>query len=59
MLAGIAAHARESVFENSTVEKFLDHLADDLAPVSPAPREAFVVDSAELVEVILDEAVQR
>ena len=55
----VAAHTRESVFENSTVEKLLYHLAYDLAPVAPAPSEALIVDGAELVEMILDEAVQR
>ena len=34
MLAGIAAYAREAVFENPAVEGLLDHLADDLAPSS-------------------------
>ena len=59
VLAGVTAHAREPVLENSTVEKPPYHLAYDLAPVTPASRKTLIVYGAELVEMILDEAVQR
>lgn len=36
------------------VEKPLDHLADDLAPVTPAPRDALIIYRVELVKMILD-----
>ena len=36
-----------------------DHLADDLAPVSPAPSETLIVDCAELVEMIFAEPIRR
>ncbi|MFQ5705341.1 MAG: hypothetical protein ACE5HT_15150 [Gemmatimonadales bacterium] len=59
MLATTAAHACETVLQDPAGLELLDHLADHLAPVPPAPSKAFVVYRAEFVAMILDEAVQR
>ena len=59
VLAGAATHAGKTVFQDPAGLELLYHLAYDLAPVAPAPSEALIVDGAELVEMILDEAVQR
>lgn len=63
----VTTHAGEAVLQDPTSEELLNHLADDLAPVAPAPREPLIlthgeaceVDRAELFKVILNEAIQR
>jgi hypothetical protein len=59
VLAGITAHACETVFQDPAGLELLDHFAHHRAPVPPTPRETLVVDGAELVEMIVDEAIQR
>jgi hypothetical protein len=56
VLATTAAHACESVLENPTSLELVDYLADDLAPVTPASREALIAYRANLAEMIFDEA---
>jgi hypothetical protein len=44
------------VLENPTSLELVDYLADDLAPVTPASREALIAYRANLAEMIFDEA---
>ena len=58
VLAGAAAHAGEPMLQDAAGEELLDHLGDDGPPGAPAPLEALVVDGGELLEVILDQAIE-
>jgi hypothetical protein len=59
VLAGATTHSSEAVLEDSASHVLLHHLGHDGAPVPPPPREPLVVDCGELLEVVLDEAIQR
>jgi hypothetical protein len=54
---GITAHASEAVFQDPAGEELVDHVADNRPPIAPTAREPFVVDGAELFEVILEKTV--
>ena len=47
------------MLKDAAGQELLDHLGDDRPPVSKAVREQVVVDSCELSELVLQEAIQR